>query len=44
MVATNKSYKEEIDALLEGGADVNATHEVRKVEHLSLSLNITIYG
>lgn len=28
MVATNKGYVEEMDALLEGGADVNATHKV----------------
>ena len=32
MVATNKGYKEEIDALLEGGADVNVKHKVRKVK------------
>jgi hypothetical protein len=31
MVATNKGYVEEMDALLEGGADVNATHKVRKM-------------
>ena len=30
MIATNKNYKEEIDALLEGGADVNYPHEVIK--------------
>ena len=28
MVAINKGYVEEMDALLEGGADVNATHKV----------------
>ena len=31
MVATNKGYMEEIDALLEGGADVNITHKVQKI-------------
>ena len=31
MVATNKGYEDEIEALLEGGADVNYTHEVRNL-------------
>ena len=37
MVATNKGYVEEVDALLEGGADVNATHKVNNshINHYS---------
>ena len=44
MVATNKGYVEEMDALLEGGADVNATHKVdiiiRKIGVVLSHLNI----
>ena len=40
MVATNKGYMEEMDALLKGGADVNATHEVKKL--ISIKINISI--
>lgn len=40
MVATNKGYVEEMDALLEGGADVNATHKVKNNSHQSTSTRV----
>ena len=43
MVATNKGYVEEMDALLEGGADVNATHKVCYNKQSSKYNNIKVY-
>ena len=40
MVATNKGYVEEMDALLEGGADVNATHEVKNNSRQSATARV----
>ena len=44
MAATNKGYEKEIDALLEGGAQVNITHKVSNsiiIPNILMSVSFT---